>query len=246
MKGRKCVALICIICVIVSIGVLNCFLLPNKYELHNVVNLIFEREEVENCSLIKLADYGDLIIDLYNPKVSYEEILAEIREQYGIDDKQVLSNELIMNEYNCDSIEEVYKKVESRLLERKKVQLIVGARETVLNELISNSKFELDEDEIIKLALENVKAYEVDATLYDMELRVYCEKVLNITYGELFNTCYYESEKLIKTYLIIGAIGELEKIEVDDIYSNDVDIYLLYQELENKVYELFITAEEGF
>ena len=114
MKGRKCVALICIICVIISIGVLNCFLLPSKYELHDVVNLIFEREEVENCSLIKLADYGDLIIDLYNPKVSYEEILAEIREQYGIDDKQVLSNELIMNEYNCDSIEEDRKRFRAR------------------------------------------------------------------------------------------------------------------------------------
>ena len=50
----------------------------------------------------------------------------------------------------------------------------------------------------------------------------------------------------MQNYLIIGGIAQNEFDEKDISYNDDDDIYLYYQELENMVYEKFITVEDGF
>ncbi len=47
----------------------------------------------------------------------------------------------------------------------------------------------------------------------------------------------------MKAYLVIGAIAY-----ANDFFSDntDDDVYLEYQDLENRVYSLFIKAEQGF
>ena len=68
---------------------------------------------------------------------------------------------------------------------------------------------------------------------------------LKVSYDDFFDKCYEEGERLIKIYLVVGAISELEGIEISE-YKEEKDIYLQYQELENEVYGLFIKAETGF
>lgn len=129
------------------------------------------------------------------------------------------------------------------LIEEKKIELIVNARKEILDKLLDLSEFLIDEDEIMEYSLEIIQGYEMEAYLYNMSLSDYSEKILGIPYYKFFEMCYEESELIIKTYLIIGAISEKEKFT--DEY-NEENIYLQYQELENNVYSLFIKAEEGF
>ena len=130
------------------------------------------------------------------------------------------------------------------MLNQKKVESVFEARRIVLDQLLEKFQFELDEKEISEYSIEFVRAYEVEAALYDMSLEEYYQEILQVSTDEFFEECYKECEKLVKTYLVIGAIAN---IEFEEIKLNDKSkVYSEYQSLENRVYSLFINAEKNF
>lgn len=213
----------------------------------NLVENILQLENISGCNIIKIADYKDIYVYLEIPEPTEEDVkeyIDSVLEDYQQTD---LKEAFVKRNFHSDSIKEYKEKATEEVVEQKKVSLIVDARNSVLNKLIENSKFVLDEECVSDYALTIVEGYENEALISNMTLKQYCKNVLKISYDELFEKSYEESAKLIESYLIMGAIAYKEfgyKEIKDEIDAND--LYAQYQELENQVYALFIKAEEGF
>ena len=81
-----------------------------------------------------------------------------------------------------------------------------------------------------------------------MSLEEYCSTILEISYDDFFDYCYDEGEYLIKTYLVIGVVAfdELSEHTRNNVPTDDEDIYISYQEIENQVYDIFINTDDDF
>lgn len=131
------------------------------------------------------------------------------------------------------------------LLEEKKIQAILEAREEIMDNLLSKCRFSLDKEEVAAYSQNIVHNYESQAMLYDMELEQYREDILGYTKKEFYEVCYEEGEEEIKTYLVIGAIAWKEFPEKASDWETQ-DIYSVYQQLENAVYSYFIQTDKDF
>ena len=212
-------------------------------QLNAIIDKILSMEKVSDCKIISLNDYKDIHIYLKNPVISQVEVEKYIEEELKDYEQNEITDDFVKINFNCDTVEQYKQKIMQNLTEEKKIEIIVDARKQVMDKLLELSTFSLNKDEIMEYSLDIIQGYEMEAYLYDMSLSDYSEKILKIPYDKFFEMCYEESELIIKTYLIIGAISEKEKFT--DEY-NEENIYLQYQELENNVYSLFIKAEEGF
>lgn len=215
---------------------------------------------IENCEIIKLADYRGLNIKLRKMTASESDIenyISNMLEDYG---KTELSAEFIKKEFDMNSMEEFYQYVKEEVIVAKEVQEHTSARKQIREQLITGSDFNLDQNNIAKYSLEIVESYEEEAYLYNMELEEYVNKELHMTDEEFYQMCYEEGADYVKTYLVFGAIAMKEQLGVTeqdieefedsdnmiiDRYSEEEQTYRNYQILENKVYGLFITDQGG-
>ena len=74
------------------------------------------------------------------------------------------------------------------------------------------------------------------------ELEAYVQEELNMTMDQFFETCLEKSRRTIENFLVIGAIAEIEGIEITKLD----DVNETFMNLENSVYDLFIDADEDF
>lgn len=132
----------------------------------------------------------------------------------------------------------------------QQIHNIGEARQTVLKQLLAGCEFEMNTDEVLNYAVELVSQYETEAYLYSLSLEDYYTQVLELDEDGFYDRCYKESEDYVKTYLIMGAIANIEfpELSKEQIIAeadvNDADIYYCYQTVENKVYGLFISDDE--
>lgn len=208
-----------------------------------VVSEIFKLEDISGCSIKSLADYGDIHIKLETPIISDEEINTHIEKTLKEYNKDELTDVFVKEVFEFESVEKYKENLMEELLEEKKIELLIEARNAVLDEIINTSNFELDVDTVSQYSLEIVDGYEMEAYIYGLSLEEYIKEVLDVSYDDFFDICYEEGERIIKTYLIMGAIYN---IEFKDESLEGENVYIQYQELENKVYSLFIEVETGF
>ena len=198
---------------LVLLAITICIVLSNKsMELDPIVNKILDLEKVSNCKITSLADYSNISIYLENPEITKEDIDTYIKarlEGYG---NIELTDEFVQINLGYETVLEYKHVMTERLKEQNKIALIMESREEVLEQLLENSKFIMDEEQVAEYALCIVRGYETEAYISNMSLEEYAESVLEVTYDEFFEMCYEEGEQLIETYLIIGAIANAEKI----------------------------------
>ncbi len=216
-----------------------------EYKQSSIVKNILEIESLENCKVLNIVEYDDIEYNLKIPEVTQEDVEQEIRNKNDNIEVAQLTNGYVLEKYDCNTIQEYYEKVYDELIEKEKIDMIIAARQKVINKLIDLSEFYIDEDEAVDFCMDIIYGYEEEAMLYNMQLEEYCTQVLNVSYDDFFDMCYEEGVQYIKVYLLIGAIAELEGIDISE-YKEEKDIYLQYQELENAVYALFVKAETGF
>ena len=218
-----------------------------EFAIYSLVNDILKKENIEQCKILGIGDYADIQYYLVEPNLSQEEIETEIQritEEMGLSE---ISNAYVQKKYGCETLKQFYDSVKGNLIENKKIELLVSTRSNVMDRIIEISEFEMNEKEVADFSLEIIYGYEAEAMLYNMSIDEYCNQVLGISYDDFFDKCYEEGEKLIKKYLIVGAIAEIEKDKIKGVqYEEGKDIYYEYQQLENEVYALFIKAEDGF
>ena len=221
----------------------------SKYcEIHPVIEVMMNELSLSDCYLKTIGDYSDINYELDIPQISNEKIQSYIESEklkYGIEE---ITSEFVMENYGCNSIDDFNQLVENRLSEQEKIEMILSTRQLIVKQLIEQCSFELDPDTVAQYALEVVNDYETGAYLYNMSLEEYCSIILKISYDDFFDFVYDESEYLIKTYLVIGAVAfdELDEYTRDAIPTNEQDIYNSYQEIENQVYDMFIHADDDF
>lgn len=112
----------------------------------DLVEKILQSENISGCNIVKIADYKDIYVYLEIPEPTEEDIkeyIDGVLEDYQQED---LTEAFVKRNFQCDSIKEYKEKAAEEVVEQKKVSLIVDARSSVLDKLIENSKFVLDEE----------------------------------------------------------------------------------------------------
>lgn len=239
-NSLQCAAVLILVCVVTGCTRSN----KEEIPVCNVVKDIFQKEDIKNCSVTLLGRYDDIFVDLESPEVSEAEILAYIDEKLMDSGLSELNDDVSQLYFDCDSAEEYKEKVSRILMNQKKVGLIMSARNQVLEKLIDRSEFEIRYEAVENFALEIISGYEREAYIYGMTLPEYAETVLKVSYDDFFELAYEEGNRLIETYLVIGAVYYDEFGDFE--YGTGEDIYYLYQMIENDVYSLFIKADENF
>lgn len=247
---HKRVAVTVIVSLLLLVSVFFCVLNSNNKncEIHPHVEAMMNELSISDCYVKSIGDYSNITYQLNSPQISNEEIqsyIESVKSEYSI---QEITAEFVAKHYECTSVDVFYQLVENKLLEQEKVEMILSTRQLIVKQLIEQSSFKLDPDIVAQYSLEVVNSYETEAYLHNMSLEDYCSKILEITYDDFFDFCYDEGEKLIKTYLVIGAVAfnELDESTRDDIPTDEQDIYSSYQEIENQVYDIFINTDDNF
>lgn len=153
---------------------------------------------------------------------------------------------------NCSIIKMPSLKKNSVILEDDEISdfKIKEIKNQIMEDLIKKSDFEMNQDVVAQYAMGSVYAYEEEARMKGVSLDEYIKCDLNLNKEDFYEMCYEEGKALIQSYLVIGAIAEKEGITVsendinefeegDQTYSDEDKIYISYQFLEDKVYQLF-------
>lgn len=215
--------------------------------IHPNVKSMLEYLSISDCYIKSVGDYTDISYELSSPEISDDEIqeyIESVKTEYAIEN---LTDAFVSEKFECDSVGEFNEVIESKLLEQKKVEMILSTRQRINEELLNRSTFDLNADIVAQYSLEVVNSYETDAYLYGMTLEEYCSNILEVSYDDFFELCYEEGENLIKTYLVIGVIAfnELDQTDTESA-TDEQDIYYTYQEIENQVYDMFIETDDNF
>ena len=220
----------------------------NSLELHPIVEKMLSYMEIDNCLISALPQYDNLSIKLFAPTVLPDEVEQYIDNILQDWKQPYLTDAFVQEAYNVDSISEFKEKIASILTEQKKIALIANARSEVVNQLLSHSKFSINEHSIAKYALQAVEFYETDAYTSNLSFDEYISQ----KYGDqqtFYESCYQNACSEIKEYLLIGAIAYKEGLLTDTSWidsAEEGEVYMMYQDLENTFYRLFISADENF
>lgn len=148
-----------------------------------------------------------------------------------------------------ENVKEYEEHVENILLEDKIEELQNKAVESVIEEFIEKSKFQINNEVVVENAIQYYYEYNEVAYIYDVSVE---ELIGNSTSASdnIYDKCYKESLQEIQRYLIIGRYAKEKGIMVSeseiDNYCKDKDvirekitqedlIYVKYEIIEEKV-----------
>lgn len=208
---------------------------------HPCVKSLLAEQKITDCYITDLGDYSGISCYITTPVVNAQEkesFIDEIKNEYGITE---ITESFVKEKYACDSVGDFYNLIDKKLEQRSLIRDILECRRRVMDELIEVSSFRLNTDEVAQYALRFLNEYEELAFLYNMDINDYCTEILKIDPDQLFDRCYKEGEKEIKAQLIIGAIANKEWGNItQEGGDNDLSDIDSYQEIENRVYDLFV------
>ncbi|MBP3237931.1 MAG: hypothetical protein J6M24_02430 [Lachnospiraceae bacterium] len=207
------------------------------------VERILEKEGISGCKITQIANYSDISYFLLCPIVTESDEIQYIWDMFDLDNKELLTDDFVLSNTEFTSKDDFWEDANDKILKNKKISLVIDTRKQIMDRLIESSLFEIDEEEAVNFAVNYVADYENEARIYGMSLDEYRENVLKKSEQEFYNLCYDEGIRQIKEYLVIGAIYQKEFFEDEEI---DDDIYYRFQQIQNKVYSLFISTEDGF
>lgn len=167
-----------------------------------------------------------------------------------------LTDAFVQENYDCNNIQEFNDYIYNILKNERETDEQAIAYNQILTEIIKNSKFNFDNEQMTKYSLKTVDGYVEIASLYDMDLEQYRKNILDVNEVQFFQMCYDETKKYVEEYLIIGAIAYKESLNITekeiDKYLQDNNFsleekessesmcYLKYQLLRKKVYNFIL------
>ena len=200
-----------------------------------------EKEKITNCKIVSLYDYSSIHYNLSSPKLDdaeFEKYYLEQIEGYG-----EITNELVKEAFDYNTVEEFRTALREQYIEHLKIYQILTTRDEIINKIIENSVFEYDENEVVEFSKRIVYSYENEALMYGyIDVQEYAKDVLGMKLEEFMQKCIDDAKYEIATYLVIGAISYKENITIEQ----DLEIYEQYQDIENKVFDRFISTDKDF
>lgn len=136
-----------------------------------------------------------------------------------------------------------------KLLENRKKEEQIQTVELFINEIIANSEFTIDENDVVNNALQYYYDYDEMGVLNNMSVRESQKHSTNME-DEIYLICYEESLHEIQRYLVIGRYAFIKGItisdaEIEEYYKERFDtsgviepeelVYARYELLEKKV-----------
>jgi len=137
-----------------------------------------------------MEDYGDIAVHLNDPVITDSDIDTYIGDILIDYDQKSLTLDFVKREFDVNSIEEFNQYCKEKVTDSKELQILIKARNDVLNSMIGKCEFSLDKYVVSKYSLDVVKFYEDQAYLSDMELEYYVDNILNMSKDDFYTMCY--------------------------------------------------------
>ncbi|MGN0489073.1 MAG: hypothetical protein ACI4HO_07425 [Ruminococcus sp.] len=157
--------------------------------------------------------------------------------------------------YGYKTVNEFYETIKGKYIRQEEAFATLNAKEKLLNDAIEASSYELNEDSVLEYAKKLYYEEDNKATGYGSDLEEYVKSFYNMDLDGFYQQCYDNAELEIKRILLIGAISENKKINVNKQDFNEyLDKYSLspdkvtkeekslykYEVLETKVIEYIV------
>lgn len=168
------------------------------------------KEEEKEFSLTLPENYG--LKDLAGKKVDFKVKVKSVQKM----ELPEINDQFVKDLGKFDNLEALKKNIRQGLTLEKEQAEVEKARNEILEKISEASKIEIPEILIKReqeAMMENFKQ-EVSGKL-NISLKDYLEKI-NKTEQEIFDSFLNEAQKRVKSFLILRAIGDKEKIEVPE------------------------------
>lgn len=130
---------------------------------------------------------------------------------FSLQDENFLNNVL-----GYSSEDELKNAVKEQIRQTKESEAQSEAEHKLLLKIIDDSDIEFNEKEVAEYAKQQVELYEQIASANNLSLEEYYTQNLKLNIEEFYQKCYNDAEEELAEELVIGAIAELENIQVED------------------------------
>lgn len=138
-------------------------------------------------------------------------------------------NDRFAAEKGYENVDALYAGVRKLSEEAKQQEAKADMEYQVLQKVIENSKFELNEDEIELYIKDLKKQYETYASYYGYDLETYVGMATGMSFSEFEDQCREIAVYRIQVPLIQNAVAEAEGLEVtDEVYAEKAEKYMSY------------------
>lgn len=136
-------------------------------------------------------------------------------------------NQAFVEEYTAyDSVAEYKQAIRNQIVQEKKEKNIIEQKDNIIYQLLQNSEFSIDENEVIDAAVTVVKSEKQVAKLNNLSYDEYIEQIYGISKDEYYDKLYKEMEQQIEVALLIGALAnelnvtcEFDEDNMENSYS---------------------------
>lgn len=155
--------------------------------------------------------------DYYDTEVAGKNVTFEITvnqiEEYV---EPELTDEFVKENLDYENIEAFKSATKKSLIESKMEEAEYTAQTELIQGLIDNSTFEMDEDEVEAYRQDLIAEYESYAEMYGMEYSDFLEMFMETTEEEFEETSKTEAETQIKTILVYQEIVDKENLGITE------------------------------
>lgn len=155
-------------------------------------------------------------------------------------EREELTETFVKENYDLDSVEEFYDFLKEQKESQMRQKSEIEANNKLMEQAIRLCEYTLDEDEILKVALNIYEEYEYAAKTYGISVEEYMNSFMGVT-ENIYEECFREAKEQVQRELMTGAIafeknitGEGEEfdvwmkekgIAVDGISGEDLQSY---------------------
>lgn len=136
-----------------------------------------------------------------------------------------LLNEETVKEQGYDSLEEFEQECRTSVLESIYENYLNNQSACVIEYMLDNSEFNLDENEINDAANKLINEYYDNAEANGIDKESFLNNYVGNTEEMFEQTCKVEVEENIKYILVMNEVFEKENLNIDEIYENTIDDY---------------------
>lgn len=117
-----------------------------------------------------------------------------------------LTDSFVKENFDMFTVQEYYDSCKKKLQDEKKREAEKIAEKEILQIIMGNCEFSVDQYDVAEYSMSFVKEQEQLAYVYNLDLNTYVEEILKQQLDEFYQKCYEYGEYEIKRYLVIGAI----------------------------------------
>lgn len=193
-------------------------------------------EQIENALIGK--NWHEIIV--FNIKVpeddqnslyagKTETVTLKVKNIYKIKKCQ-LTRDFVYDNYGYETVDAYYQYVNDTLFKQKEAENQIQMQTELLHQVSDCFDLDIEKEKVAQYSVDIVDTYKEYAYLDGLSLEEYISDELNMTKDDFYQMCYEEGLEEIKSFLVIGAVAEEEKLQVTEKEFEDWNIESLSTE----------------